>query len=249
MVVVADFFLMLAFIPAVIAIHYTYFSDAASHLQIKEGLTGCGVCNANCFGCQNEDEDGNVDYFYKDDDENINIALESCCCRSCCCCVVKNMCDLCAIPSRKEYKEKSLSMKSNGNIKNIDGTEHEHEHESAPERNAEKFFRKYFSPLTLHWLFKFLLLAITIGGGTFLAIKAVGLDRPENSYMQLLDDSHPLEVYEKVYQEKFDIGDGKNGFFYYSFVFGLDPIDNGDYFDPKDRGTVVYKSGFPSVRQ
>ena len=242
MVVVADFFLMLAFIPAVIAIHYTYFSDAASHLQMQKGLIGCGVCNANCFACQDEDQDGNVHYFYKDDDENINLALESCCCRSCCCCVVKNMCDLCAIPARIDYKEKSLSIKSNGSIKSTGDSINEHEHEAAPERHAEKFFRKYFSPITLHWLFKFFLLALTIGVGTFLATKAIGLDRPQNSYMQLLDDSHPLEIYEKTYQDKFDIGDGKNGFFYYSFVFGIDPVDNGDYFDPKDRGTPVYQS-------
>ena len=76
MVVIADFCLMLAFIPGVIAIHYTYFSDAAGHLQMKNDLIGCGVVNANC-GCKEEDKDGNIDMnIFSEINYNTKIAFD-----------------------------------------------------------------------------------------------------------------------------------------------------------------------------
>ena len=59
--------------------------------------------------------------------------------------------------------------------------------------------------------------------------------------MQLLDEAHPLEVYEKTQEKWFDIGNGNSFDFPYIFVFGLDPIDNGDFMDPSKRGTPVFK--------
>ncbi|MDA0907857.1 MAG: hypothetical protein O3B44_06810 [Bacteroidetes bacterium] len=59
--------------------------------------------------------------------------------------------------------------------------------------------------------------------------------------MQILDASHPIEIYEKTQQNWFDIQDGQNFDFPYRFVFGLRAVDNGNVFEPSDQGSPVFE--------
>lgn len=74
----------------------------------------------------------------------------------------------------------------------------------------------------------------------YLYISAVQLEKPSSSYIQFLDGKNPLEIYEKTQENWFDIGNGQTFNFPYIFIFGLDPVDNGDFMDPTRRGKPVF---------
>ncbi|XP_069672503.1 protein dispatched [Periplaneta americana] len=78
------------------------------------------------------------------------------------------------------------------------------------------------------------------------------LKLPDSRDFQLFDSHHPFERYDLVYRDKFwferlqkiDSEDGLNSKLPLRFVWGVMPIDNGDYLDPGTRGTLIYDETF-----
>jgi hypothetical protein len=232
MVILADFVLMILFIPAVVIIQYKYFSVDAGKKQSyfldiykddrkqkKENedkkvtmTVAPEVTNQQPTEREGQSMQVERNFDYSAEDE----AEAKCGCLNCCCCVSFWNPDVCAIPTEKDEK---------GNLK---------------QRWSEDIFEFYVSPVLLHPIARFAFLAFSIGMTFWLTSNALQLKRPNSSYMQLLDASHPLELYEKIYQQYFDIAAGDSFDYPYFFTAGIEPIDNGDGFDPTDRGTPVF---------
>lgn len=224
---------MIVFIPATIAVHHLHFSTMATSAQVNNGMGGCSeVCvNRRIIHVTAEyaaaaEEVVAIDHGSDDEPivshSDMDRAVESnrsCCCRSCCCCPSTLDVDLCAVPTEIDP--------ATGAFK---------------ERWSESLFREQVAPILLHSIGRWVCIALCLGTAGYLFTSAIQLKKPTSSYMQLLHEEHPLEVYEKTQQEWFNIGDGNSFDFPYRFVFGLEPIDNGDVFNPADLGTPVYKS-------
>lgn len=226
LVVIADFCLMMIFIPATVIVHHKYFSVDAGHKQKRykpgastiyyksstEGKVGDEtVLSEQPVVLEPVKAEAGVNVNPEEEEAEAN-----CGCLNCCCCVTSCDPDFCAVPKERDGYGK---------------LEH---------RWGEKIFEKHVSPILLHPVLRWLFLLGTIGISYWLYDKSTQLQKPTSDYMQLLDASHPLEIYEKTYQNYFDIEDGSSFQFPYYIVTGLEPVDNGDGFDPTDRGTPVY---------
>ena len=241
MVITADFVLMLIFIPCVVLIQYTTFSEAAGYSQINSDPPQIGrglydwkdlkKCNCASIGDKVDmhERDGpklhqseELTYYYNDKEQAITDAIDAIWCRNCCCCVVKNYPDHCAVPP-------AVRDETTGQMR-------------APQRWSENLWEFQISPILTHKWDRYLFIGSLIGIAAWLSTLALTLERPKSSYMQLLIASNPLEKYEGQYMNKFPMGSGEGGFFPYRFVFGLKPEDNGDGFDPEDRGSMVFQS-------
>ncbi|XP_067210286.1 protein dispatched isoform X1 [Linepithema humile] len=75
-----------------------------------------------------------------------------------------------------------------------------------------------------------------------------GLQLPDHKDFQLFHSSHLFEQYDMVYRRKFWFEQEKDGkdaeVLPLRFVFGLNPIDNGDYLDPANKGTLDWDETF-----
>ena len=235
MVIVSDLILMALFIPVVVLLQHTTFSNAAGMqqekmkeigygvFQCKEVMT-CGVMHVNDKDQAPDGEDASgTDFFHNEEDESLEAAVKSCCCRSCCCCILKGHPDFFKVPPSTQH--------------HIEGIGHR-----APQRWCEDLWEFSIAPIILHKWARFFFIGAIVGVASWLSTHAFEIERPTTSYMQLLKADHPLEKYDMTYVDKFDMGKGDEGFFPYVFIFGLDPVDNGNGFDPADRGEPKYKS-------
>jgi len=107
-------------------------------------------------------------------------------------------------------------------------------------RWAEDFFEFKFAPFVLHKYLKFCLIAGILATTVYMSFSAVKLSKPDSDYMQFLDAGHYLEKYDGHYINMFDINRGENRLFSYQIFFGLADIDNGDFMNPWSRGTPEY---------
>ena len=244
LVVISDFLLMLIFIPASVAIYHLHFSGIALHVQEKDSKAGMCACHCSGgdktvkigevkavpasdiveqpLGEKPEHHSGEHHHYHSaglDDIDEIRASNDACLCRNCCCCVTDCDPDLCAVPTKIDPNTGTYEL-----------------------RWGEKIFRDGISPVIFHGIGRYLFLGVCLGLTAWLYTNAAQLSRPTSQYMQLLDGSHPLEVYEKDYQGTFDIADGNSFDYPYYYVWGMKAVDNGNYFDPAERGEPEYIS-------
>ncbi len=291
LVIFSDFLLMLVFVPATIAVHYTTFSVGAGQMQLLFGRNpawnndgcpqlGCPLpfrdihetCSDPTARTSEDEESGpaerscdswddtrsGTDYEGKEssryedtskkkmavDDtsstllkrsqpivssseknhelhlggnDNTNMVAQTCCCMNCCCCVTSCDIDFCAVPTELEVGGKKVK-----------------------QRWSEDLFEFYIAPVIVHPYMRYFFLGVCLAMTAWLLTHAMKLRTPSTDYMQLLYADHPIEQYKKVYVHYFDIGTGTNFNRPYYFVFGIAPIDNGDPFDPYNRGELMY---------
>lgn len=101
--------------------------------------------------------------------------------------------------------------------------------------------------VSLRWLWFMSLGGIAIAGISVI-FRYPGLQLPDSPNFQLFDSSHPFEQYELIYAKRFwferlEMGDG-GAVLPLRFVWGVKPIDNGNYNDPSARGTFVQDESF-----
>mmetsp|Transcript_23905 Transcript_23905/g.49813 ORF Transcript_23905/g.49813 Transcript_23905/m.49813 type:complete len:1062 (-) Transcript_23905:27-3212(-) len=104
-------------------------------------------------------------------------------------------------------------------------------------RPTETWFRDTFSPMVLK--LKFPLLAVFGGFAVFMGFKSSQLPRPTTSEFQLFKSEHPMEVYDLQLKDKFWYGTTTRSM-YINFVMGVEGKDNGNHWDPYDRGTLNF---------
>uniref|UniRef100_A0A7S1UJZ5 SSD domain-containing protein n=1 Tax=Phaeomonas parva TaxID=124430 RepID=A0A7S1UJZ5_9STRA len=161
LVIIADFFLMLTFLPAVVVMHEAYFKE------------------------------------------------------TCCCCPCSCTPGLFEVPKMEPF-------------------------EPPKQRWCERVLQDYVAPVLLHPLGRVAFVGAALGVAVWLSTEAPNLDRPETDYMQLLDEDHPIEKFEKTWRNRFDNANGDEGYFEFNYVFGVKPEDNGDPFEPSDYGSAQY---------
>ena len=117
---------------------------------------------------------------------------------------------------------------------------------------CSKFMRGLFErwiPASLRgypiWLIA--LLALGVGMACVVTVSP-GLQRPKSSDFQLFLSSHILEQYDLKYKNKFRLERIAENNFYVYILFGIKAEDNGNYFDPKDYGTLQYDRSFNILR-
>lgn len=152
------------------------------------------------------------------DDAEVRRTAEDCCCSNCCCCVTTCDIDFCGVPT--EMVEDGSRVK---------------------QRWSEDIFEFYVGPLIVHPVLRYLFVGACLGLTIWLSTSAVQLSTPKTDYMQLLYEEHPIELYTKKYMKLFDIKNGVNFQRPYTFVYGIEPVDNGDPFNPYNRGHLLYR--------
>lgn len=118
---------------------------------------------------------------------------------------------------------------------------------------CKKLFNNFFDNTLYNFISKFpkiLLVIFQIIGylsiiGVFIYPK---LDLPDTAYVQLFRKSFPMEAYEKDLKYKFNyirnnLENSKNTFTVY-IIIGILPKDNGDHFNPVDRGFLELDYNF-----
>ncbi|XP_012280511.1 protein dispatched [Orussus abietinus] len=101
--------------------------------------------------------------------------------------------------------------------------------------------------INLRWLWLLGLGTIAIAACT-VVFRYPGLQLPDSPDFQLFDSSHPFEQYDLVYArrfwfEKLETGEGGE-VLPLRFVWGVKPVDNGDYLNPDTRGTLEWDDTF-----
>ncbi|XP_015124138.1 protein dispatched [Diachasma alloeum] len=99
----------------------------------------------------------------------------------------------------------------------------------------------------LRWLWLSSLGAIALAAG-MVVFSFPGLRLPDSPNFQLFDASHPFEQYDLQFAHRFlfeksEMGDGA-GLLPLRFVWGIKPVDDGDYLDPSSRGGLVWDDSF-----
>jgi len=117
-------------------------------------------------------------------------------------------------------------------------------------RPTETWFRDKFAPLVLK--FKLPLLAVFGAFAAFMGFKSSQLQRPTTSEFQLFKSDHPMEVYDLQLKDKFLYGSTARNM-HINFVMGAEGKDNGNHWDPYDRGELKWMSDFdispPAVQE
>ncbi|XP_018405326.1 PREDICTED: protein dispatched homolog 1 [Cyphomyrmex costatus] len=102
--------------------------------------------------------------------------------------------------------------------------------------------------LRLRW-FWLLSLGITALACCSVVFHYPGLQLPDYMDFQLFHNTHPFEQYDLVYSRKFwferyEMVGGDAEVLPLRFVWGINPVDNGDYLDPRKRGTPDWDDTF-----
>ncbi|XP_072163988.1 protein dispatched homolog 1-like [Diadema setosum] len=100
---------------------------------------------------------------------------------------------------------------------------------------------KLVSKFRFLWLFLFSSLIVV----SFVVIFVFpGLTFPTRGGLQLYKLSHPFEIYDHVLKDEFDFERAKLSHLPIIVVWGVVPIDNGNHWDPYDRGYLVMDKSF-----
>ncbi|XP_064490316.1 protein dispatched homolog 1-like isoform X2 [Ornithodoros turicata] len=91
-------------------------------------------------------------------------------------------------------------------------------------------------------------LALVAAGGAFAIFCHPRLSLPESKEFQILSANHPFERYDLVFKKKFWFEKARSQDPFHKLpiriVWGVLPIDTGNYLDPFDRGTLVLDPTF-----
>ena len=102
---------------------------------------------------------------------------------------------------------------------------------------TEKFFRDTFGPLVLRFRFPLIVLCLSLAGG--IGSQLFSIKRSTSATLQFYVDQNPFEVYDLRLRDKFNVFTSPvatGGNLDAHFVFGVSGEDNGNFFDPDDRG-------------
>ncbi|CAD5123515.1 DgyrCDS11855 [Dimorphilus gyrociliatus] len=118
---------------------------------------------------------------------------------------------------------------------------------------CKKLFNNFFDNTLFNFISKYpkiFVIVFQILGylGIFVVFVYPKLDLPETAYVQLFRKSFPMEAYEKDIQFKFnyvrELFEGSKKGFSIHVILGIVPTDNGDHFNPKDRGFLKLDASF-----
>ena len=113
----------------------------------------------------------------------------------------------------------------------------------AVQRFGSKIFGRWlpFVVIKFHWIWIALLICLTAG---FLCVNFVkpGLRLPESKEFQVFSDSHTLENYDLNYKSFFRFE--QDGSMTIQLIWGIKPADNGNHFNPHDKGTLEFDESF-----
>lgn len=95
--------------------------------------------------------------------------------------------------------------------------------------------------------------AVLAAGGTYMSCVDPGMKLPtlDGKAPQLFRSSHPFERYDAEYRHVFMFERQRNGEdkpVTLTLVWGVQPVDNGDQFDPKSNGSLVFDADFSMSR-
>ena len=111
-------------------------------------------------------------------------------------------------------------------------------------RVSRKIFENWLpkAVIKLHWLWVALFVCLTAG---FLCVNFVkpGLQLPNSKDFQVFASSHPLENYYLNYKSYFRF-EQQSSSLWVELIWGIKPVDNGNHFNPDDRGTLEYDDNF-----
>lgn len=117
---------------------------------------------------------------------------------------------------------------------------------------CSSFMRNLFKnwiPTSLRGYFIWLIALLALGIGMIVAVLvSPGLQRPTSSDFQVFSSSHILEQYDLKYKKEFRLertGDDNIKVYVY---FGFRATDNGNYFEPKNFGTLEFDDSFDILR-
>ncbi|KAK4871478.1 hypothetical protein RN001_015602 [Aquatica leii] len=103
----------------------------------------------------------------------------------------------------------------------------------------------------------FVVLTLISIGSAVVVLYYPKLQLPNSPEFQLLDSSHPFEQYDLIYKNRFwfqrsergDDGTNANYKLPLRFVWGILPVDNGNYLDPQSLGTLELDPDFDVSRK
>ena len=114
---------------------------------------------------------------------------------------------------------------------------------NAINRFSSKCFERWlpFVVIKFYWIWIFLLIGLTAG---FLCVNFVkpGLQLPESDELQTFASSHTLENYNFNYKSFFRFE--QSGSMSIELIWGIKPADNGNFFNPDDKGTLEFDESF-----
>ena len=114
-------------------------------------------------------------------------------------------------------------------------------------RVSKKIFEVWLpkAVIKLPWLWIALLVCLTAG---FLCVNFVkpGLQLPNTKDFQVFGSSHPLENYYLNYKSYFRFEQQSRGL-WVELIWGIKPTDNGNHFNPDDKGTLEYDDNFDDL--
>lgn len=95
--------------------------------------------------------------------------------------------------------------------------------------------------------------AVLAAGGTYMSCVDPGMKLPtlDGRAPQLFRSSHPFERYDAEYRHMFMFERQRNGEdkpVTLMLVWGVQPVDNGDQFDPRSNGSLVFDAAFSMSR-
>ncbi|XP_071501982.1 protein dispatched homolog 1-like [Diadema antillarum] len=112
-------------------------------------------------------------------------------------------------------------------------------------RASTTFFHEYLpaviGKLRILWIS---LLSILGVGGICAVFIAPKLQLPSQSYFQFFHSDHILEMYDQVYRENFPFEVDFTNYMPAFIVWGIEPLDNGNHWDPDSKGTTVMDQTF-----
>ena len=91
------------------------------------------------------------------------------------------------------------------------------------------------------WIILFLALGI---GGALVVFKYPGLQLPSTESFQVLETDSYLEQWDRTYKDLFAFSDIDQHRMSNFVIFGVEAVDNGNPWDPDDRGSLVFDGSF-----
>ncbi|XP_071501981.1 protein dispatched homolog 1-like [Diadema antillarum] len=110
---------------------------------------------------------------------------------------------------------------------------------------GNKFFKEYLpivvGKFRMFWIALLSLLGI---GGIYAVFVAPKLQLPSKSNLQFFHSDHILEMYDLAYRETFSFEVDFTNYMPAFFVWGIEPSDNGNHWDPDSKGTTLMDKSF-----
>ncbi|XP_071954240.1 protein dispatched homolog 1-like [Antedon mediterranea] len=119
---------------------------------------------------------------------------------------------------------------------------------------SDALFKKWIPflviKLRLLWIILFSLMGLV---GAFVVFVSPGLQLPTSNF-PVFNDKNMIEIYESKYQKLFRFEKDSDGssILNMQFIWGVKPVDNGDHWNPDDRGRLVFDKPLnltPEVQQ